>query len=159
MQVSFLLGKLKELDGSATKPNSSDNRTIVVFCTADGEFEAIEANSDIAKTWIRAKDIYRGWWRGQLGFKLGELKVEDVLSDTQLAYLLSCVKTDDVVKFDTKSLTSAFEKLGKHCSLNKRNVHINKFGSDEEWVLVKGLIQEHLLKKGVNVFVYKQKGD
>lgn len=156
MKNPFLLGKLKEIKGSAVRPNSSDNRTIVLFCENNGDFESVPRNLEFEKAWPKAKEIYRSWWRGQLGFKGGEIKITDILSDTQLAHLVTCVKDNDELFFDKKYLEQCFDKLGKHCSINKRNVHINKIGTDSEWQVISNLIEEHLLKSGVNVFVYSE---
>jgi len=152
----FLLGRIKDVKGSAGRPMATDDRTIALFCTSDGDFESVTGNKDVAKIYPRAKELYRGWWRSQKNFKGGELQVDNVLSDTEVAYLLTCVKVEgeDNALFELNSTKSALDKLGRHCSMNKRNLHINKTGTEEEWAVVLPLIEEFIAKRGVNVFVY-----
>ncbi len=154
----FLLGRIKEVKGSCGRPHSTDDRTIALFCTADGEFESVTGNADVAKIYPRAKELYRGWWRSQKNFKGGEFSAEHILSDTEIAHILTCVKVEgeDNALFELNSTKAALDKLGKHCSLNKRNLHINKTGSEEEWAVVLPLIEDLIAKRGVNVFIYSE---
>lgn len=152
----FLLGRIKDVKGTAGRPMATDDRTIALFCTNDGEFESVTGNNEIAKVYPRAKELYRGWWRSQRNFKGGEFQVEHVQSDTEIAHLLTCVKVEgeDGALFELNSTKAALDKLGRHCSLNRRNLHINKTGSEEEWEVIFPLIEEFIAKRGVNVFVY-----
>jgi len=154
----FLLGRIKNVKGSAGRPMATDDRTIALFCTNDGNFESVAGNADVAKIYPKAKELYRGWWRSQRDFKGGGLKVENLLSDTEVAHLLTCVvvEGDDEPAFELNSTTSALEKLGRHCALNKRNLHVNKTGSDEEGETIHKLLEEHVAKRGVHVFVYSE---
>jgi hypothetical protein len=154
----FLLGRIKDVKGNASRPMSTDDRTVALFCTNDGEFESVTGNADIAKVYPKAKDLYRGWWRSQKNFKGGGFQVENVLSDTEVAHLLTCIKLEgnDEPVFELNSTKEALDKLGRHASLNKRNVHINKAGSEGEWEVILPLIEELIVKRGVNVFIYSE---
>lgn len=155
----FLLGRLKTIKGSAARPQASDNRTVAIFCTDTGNFEAVERNDTISKVFPKAKELYRSWWRNQRGFKGGELQTTQVMSDTELVHLISCVEVGDEDEketfFDLNFTKGVFEKLGKHCAMNKTNVHINKCGTPKEWETISEIIADSLLKRGVHVFVYE----
>jgi hypothetical protein len=154
----FLLGSLKKVNGSASKPQSGDNRTVVLFCvdgTGEGIFEIFEKNAEVAKSWEKAKSLYRAWWRSQMNFKKGEVQTTHIQSDTELAHLITCTTLKGKVVFDQEALEKSFKTLAKHCAENKTNVHINKVGSDSEWLAVMKVVEETLLTKGVNVYIYE----
>lgn len=144
----FLVGKLKEINGNACKPQTADRRTIVVFVSMSGESNDIPGNEELFKVWPKVKEEYRKWWRSQNNFKLGSLSIIQIQSDTELALIVA--KKDE---YDVQAIKSAMDKLGKECGLNKNNVHLNL---DEE--LAKDLakiIEESFLRRGVNVYIYK----
>lgn len=155
----FLLGRIKHVKGTAGRPMATDDRTIALFCTNDGEFESVPGNTEASKIYPKTKEHYRGWWRSQKNFKGGEIQVESVLSDTEVALLLTCVKVEEdgkkIAAFELNSTKSAIDKLGKHASLNKRNVHINKVNDEEEWKVIYPLIEDLIVKRGVSVFIYE----
>ena len=154
-QNPFLLGRIKYVKGSASRPQAGDNRTIAIFCTDTGGFEEVERNEELSKTWEKAKTVYRAWWRSQKNFKTGNFQAEQIMSDTEVAHLISCVRVDNETFFEEEATRNALDALGKHCSMNKTNVHINKCGSEKEWEVIEGLIAETLQKRGVHVFVYE----
>jgi hypothetical protein len=150
----FTLGRIKYVKGNAARPMATDNRTVVLFVPTTGKFEFVEGNSAIEKVFPKARDLYRLWWRTQSGFKPGAFQVTQVLSDTELAHLVACVEVDGEVGFEEDALRASIDKLGKHASLNKTNVHINKCGTEEEWDVIQKLLEELVAKRGVNLFLY-----
>ena len=154
-QNPFLLGRIKYVKGSASRPQAGDNRTIAIFCTDTGGFEEVDRNDELSRTWEKAKTLYRGWWRGQKGFKTGGIQTTQIMSDTELAHLVSCVRVDGETFFEKEATEQALDALGKHCAMNKTNVHINKCGSEKEWETIESLVAETLLKRGVHVFIYE----
>jgi hypothetical protein len=156
MNNPFLLGKIKFVKGNAALPVAADYRVILILCPDNGNFEIVPRNERISKSYQKAKDAYRSWWRGQLNFKLGKTNITSILSDTELAHAVVCVEKDGELFFDKKALEQAFEELARYCSTNKRNVHLNKAGNDSEWAAINEIITNTLLKKGVNVWVYEE---
>jgi hypothetical protein len=155
-QNPFTIGRIKYVKGNAARPMATDNRTIVLFVASDGNFEAVEGNTAIAKVYPKAKDLYRAWWRAQTKFKPGEFQATQISSDTELAHLIAW-KTEESGEsgFDDEALRGSLDKLGKHTALNRTNVHINKCGSEEEWAVIAKLVEELIAKRAVNVFIYE----
>lgn len=154
MTNPFLLGKIKYVKGTASLPMASDSRVIAIICPDNGNFELFARNSTISKAWPKAKDLYRSWWRGQMNFKLGKINTSTILSDTELSHLIVATEENGEYVLDENALKTAFEELSKYCNVNKRNVHLNKIGTDEEWKIIEEIITNTLLKKGVNVWIY-----
>jgi hypothetical protein len=151
----FTIGRTKYVKGNAARPISTDNRTIVLFVSTTGDFEKVEGNTAVAKVYPKAKDLYRSWWRSQLKFKPGEFQVNTVQSDTELAHLIAYVEIDGETGFEEAALKGSIDKLGKHASLNRTNVHVNKCGTEEEWEVIAKLLEELVAKRAVNVFIYE----
>jgi hypothetical protein len=148
----FMLGNIKNVEGNASRPVSADNRAIVIFCTDDGTFEAIAGNANIAKVCPKAKELYRGWWRSQNKFKLGEILSDNsISSDTELLHLVTCTNKDNTLEWSLVAVKTALDKVGKYCSINKKNMHVNK---TDNWDVILPLVEETCAKRGVNVFVY-----
>lgn len=155
-QNPFTIGRIKYVKGNAARPVATDNRTIVLFVPTTGKFEFVEGNTAVEKVYPKARELYRGWWRSQNGFKPGAFQVTQILSDTELAQLIACIEADDDVGFEESALRSSIDKLGKHASLNKTNVHINKCGTEDEWAVIQKLLEELVAKRGVNIFLYSE---
>lgn len=156
-QNPFTIGRIKEnVKGNAARPVATDNRTVVLFVPTTGEFEHVKSNTSIEKVYPKAKELYRGWWRSQRDFKPGGFQVNQVLSDTEIAHCIACIEVDGETGFEEEALRSSLDKLGRHASLNRTNVHINKCGSPEEWDVIKKLIEELVARRGVNVFLYDE---
>ena len=136
----FLIGKLNKKEGCASQPQTSDNRTVVIFVGEEGEFNTTKGNENIAKVYPKAKEEYRRWWRSRINFRMGEIQSHQVSSDTEVVFVLA----------NDETLEKAVDKLGRHCSTNKTNVHLN----DDNWDDIKDYVEKYLLTRGVNVNVY-----
>lgn len=150
----FMLGRMREVSGCASRPISSDNRSIVTINNTEGDYDSVEGNVPIAKVYPKAKDEYRRWWRMQQGFKLGEFKSTQVQSDTEIANLVVCISEEDGDVVDEDAVKKVLNKYGQYCAQNKLNVHINRLDDNEIWSLFEESLTEYLVKRGVNVTVY-----
>jgi len=150
-----MLGRIKEVQGCASRPHSSDNRSIITINSISGNYEGVEGNIPIAKVYPKAKEEYRRWWRNKQGFKLGEFQTTQVRSDTEIANVLICITEDDTTDvIEEDAVKTGLDKLGRYLSQNKLNAHINKLPGEEAWATVEAGLKEHLVKRGVNVTVY-----
>ena len=147
----FTLSKIKYVKGNVCTPATSDFRSVVVLVSTDGEFR----NENILTRYPKAKEFYRTWWRQQFNFKLGNFQINTIASDTELSLLLVYTIVEDKIKLDIKALEKAFDDFGKEMSISKRNVHLNKFGTKEEWDTIEKIIIEKLSKRSVPVYIYE----
>lgn len=153
-QNPFTIGRIKNVKGDFSRPVSSDNRTIVLFVPTTGEFDYIKGNSTVDKVYPKAKELYRQWWRSQRDFKPGNIKLNQVRSDTELAHLITCVEENGEVGFTEEALTKTIETLGKKNAVSKKSVHINKCGTEDEWNVIMNLLEKFVARRGVNIFIY-----
>jgi hypothetical protein len=143
----FLTGIIRIKTGDASIPNSSDNRVILFFADTSGDTKDPLALK-LIKRWLKIKDEFRSWWRGQVDFKLGKTLPIIVQTDTIILALL--VLVDNVM--DYNALKDAMISAGRYCSSNKYNVHINK---SYDWSKIEPMLMEYFVKSGVNVTVYE----
>jgi hypothetical protein len=147
MEKKFLLGNMRTMNGSAEIPNSSDNRIILFFADMSGDAKDPLALK-LIKRWEKCKTEFRGWWRGQVDFKLGKTLPVTVQTDTTILELLVLVNN----VMDYTALKDALISAGRYCSANKYNVHINK---NYDWSQIEPMLIEYFVKSGVNVTVYQ----
>lgn len=140
-------GRLKEFKGKLSVPESAGNRFIIVPVSDD---RSCTDGGDVFSRWPNAEATYKIWFNqsfGQMEKWLGQIKTAQVQSDTVVASLL-CKHGEEI---DYEALEKAIDALGKEASNNNGSIHTVKFG---DWKKVEKLIDEKLLKRGLNVNVY-----
>jgi transcriptional regulator of heat shock response len=147
----FMLSKIKYVKGNVATPVTSDYISIMILVSDDGEFR----NQDIESRYPKAKDLYRSWWRQQLGFKLGCYQINRISSTTELSIFIVYTTVDGKVKLDMKALEKTFDDFGREMVINKRNVHLKKFGTKKEWKEIEKIITEKLSKRAIPVYIYE----
>jgi len=149
MEKKFLLGNLKYVkNGDASIPHSADNRVILFLGDISGELETDLAKK-LIKRWDKTRAEFRGWYRGQQNFKLGQILTITVQTDTTLLCLLALNKGE----LDLAALKTAMISAGKFANQNKFNIHINK--DNINWETIEPILYEYFVKLGVNVTVYE----
>lgn len=147
----FLLGNSKTIEGSAVNPVTSDNRVIIIPVRIDGEWDKIEFCTQLGKKWSKTRDEYRMWFRGQHGFRMGEVKTVQIQSDTSVSYM---VVIDNKGKVDKEAFAKAIKKVSEHCYYNKLNVHMQKI-KGMALKNVESTFSESFSKFGINSVIYK----
>lgn len=144
---NFLPGNYKTIVGDSINPHSGDNRVILSFFDLNGKLES-DLPKRLAKKWIKINNDFRGWYRGQLTFKLGNILPIAVQTDTEVICML--VLNESVI--DLAALKDAMIASGRFVLQDKKNVHINK--CEENWPLIESMLNEYFIKSGINVTVY-----
>lgn len=144
---NFSHGKLKYVKGSASEPKSGDNRVIINIVDKSGEWEE-DLSKKISAKWPKVKESYRGWFRGQVKFNLGEIQTVQIQSDT---VVVNCLAKQNG-KVDLVSLTKCLTSLGKEVELTKANLHMDSL--NEDWDKVQEIITKAILSKGLSLNVY-----
>lgn len=153
-------GLLRYVKGDATLPNGSNLRYILQIVNDAGKYGAGFSGA-LAARWPKIETEYRGWWRTRYGkLNLGDIQVIQVLSDLAV---INMVAQHDVVseenptpiKYD--ALQQCLAKAGIEISQYNAAVHMPRIGcglAQGEWEKIEPLIEQELLKRGLNVTVY-----
>ncbi len=139
-------GRLKELKGDLSIPESAGNRFILIPVADDNSTKG----GTVFARWTQAASTYNQWYRmsyGKMGEWLGQIKTAQVQSDTVVAALL-CQKGADI---DYVAFEKCIDSVGKEAANNSGSIHMEKIG---DWDKVKKIVEEKLLKRGLNVNVY-----
>lgn len=145
--TSFTNGKLKYLVGTAAEPKSGDNRVILNIVDKSGEVEETLFKK-IETKWPKVKESYRGWFRGQVKFTLGETQTVQIQSDT---VIINCLAKENN-KVDLAALSKCLTSVGREIELTRSNIHMDKLA--EDWDKVEEIITKTILSKGLSLNVY-----
>lgn len=143
-------GRLKEFSGDLSIPESAGNRFVLVLVS--DEKKDTDGGS-VYSRWGAAEREYKIWYNnsfGKMNEWLGQIKTVQVQSDTTVANLLCKHGT----KIDYEALEKCLDAVGKEAANASGTIHMNKIGTGKNWKKVQGMIEELLLKRGLNVNVY-----
>ena len=153
-------GRLKYRVGDATIPEAAGMRYIIHVCNDKNQWGAGFVIS-VSKRWPKAEQEYRGWYRSQNNFKLGEIQIVTVQSDTAIVNMIAQegVGPDKYgkppIRYD--ALKSCLDKIGEHVSNEGGSIHGPRFGSGlagGNFDLIEPMITDLLIKRGINVTIY-----
>lgn len=148
-QKNFLPGTFKTIKGCASIPNSGDNRIILCFTDLNGELETDFAKI-LTKRWLKFKNSFRNWYRGQTNFKLGNILPIAVQTDTDIICLLVLNNGE----LDLTALNSALLASKQFAITDKKNFHINKV--ENSWSEIEKMLKENFINFGLNISVYEK---
>ena len=155
-------GLLKFVIGDATMPLGSSNRYILQIVNDEGKYGAGFSGA-LARRWPKVEVEYRKWWRERYGkLLLGDIQVIQILSDLVVINMVAqkgIVGPKNPKPIDYSALQNCLEKAGEEISKHTAAVHIPRIGcglSKGNWEEIEPLIENELLKRGINVTVYDQ---
>ncbi|MCK9567864.1 macro domain-containing protein [Candidatus Pacearchaeota archaeon] len=155
-------GLLKFVKGDATNPLGSSNRYIIQIVNDEGKYGAGFSGA-LSKRWPKVETEYRKWWRERFGkLLLGDIQVIQILSDLVVINMVAqkgIVGPNNPKPIDYKALQQCLSKAGDEISQHTAAVHMPRIGAglaQGEWSVIEPLIEQELLKRGINVTVYDQ---
>ncbi len=146
----IIAGRFKSVDGDASLPIAAGHRIIVNLCSTDGEWR--DSSKSLSKRWEKIKQEYTRWYRSQYKFVLGEVSEINVQSDT---CLVNALVYGDSVFPDEKAIEKCADRIGAMAKDYGSSVHINHT-DDDDWEKIETQLVEKIIKRGVNVTVYKK---
>lgn len=147
MLTGIIPGHLKISQGEASLPEGGGHRIVVNLVTDSGQWGDFDFHESLAQRWPQAATEYRRGYYAQRYFKPGMIQEIGVRSDVTIVNLI----LNQEEPFE-ESLKEGVKKVSELALDNKSSVHITK---DHLWNLMEPLIEEHLIKKGLNVTVYQ----
>jgi O-acetyl-ADP-ribose deacetylase (regulator of RNase III) len=158
-------GLLRFVKGDATLPQGSSLRYILQIVNNEGKYGAGFSGA-LSRRWPKAESEYRQWWRERYGkLQLGEIQVVQVLSDLVVINMVAqngIVSKDNPKPINYDALRACLAKAGAEISKFNASVHMPRIGCNlagGSWSEVEPLIEQELLKRGINVTVYDLEGN
>lgn len=155
-------GLLKYTTGDATLPNGSSMRYVLQIVNDAGKYGAGFSGA-LSARWPKVETEYRAWWRSRYGkLNLGDIQIIQILSDLCVINMVAqhdVVSKDNPKPIDYKALQMCLAKAGSEISQYNAGVHIPRIGcglAGGSWDEIEPLIDQELLKRGINVTVYDQ---
>lgn len=155
-------GLLKFVKGDATLPLGSSNRYILQIVNDEGKYGA-GFSGVLARRWPKVELEYRRWWRERYGkLVLGDIQVIQILSDLVVINMVAqkgIVGPKNPKPIDYSALQVCLSKAGEEISKYNAGIHMPRIGtrlSQGNWEEIEPLIEQELLKRGINVIVYDQ---
>jgi hypothetical protein len=146
---NFSQAILKFTQAPISQPQVADNAVIALPCRLDGDFKASISNTLVATRFPTAEEQFRLWWRSQLNFKLGEIKVVTLNPSIHCAFLI------DHPADNLAPLQSCLKKLSDHAQINKLSVHIKKPSDIDKYNSLLPIINQLFINKNINVWFYE----
>lgn len=153
-------GLIKYTKGDATLPQGSNLRYILQVVNDEGKYGAGFSGA-LASRWPKVETEYRSWWRERYGkLVLGDIQVIQVLSDLVVINMVAqkgIVSKDNPKPIDYDALRTCLSKAGAEISEYNGAVHIPRIGcglAGGTWDKVEPIVEQELLKRGLNVTVY-----
>lgn len=152
-------GKLKYVTGDATIPITGNNNFIIHVQNDVGAWGAGFSGA-VGKRWPAAENAYRLWYRQKNNFKLGEIQVVNVQSNISVINMIAqkgLRSVDNPKPIDYDALRTCLDKVGELVSDDKGSIHAPRFGAGlagGDWEVIEEMIQELLIKRGINVTIY-----
>ena len=153
-------GLLKFVTGDATLPLGSNNRYILQIVNDEGKYGAGFSGA-LARRWPKVEIEYRKWWRERYGkLLLGDIQVIQILSDLVVINMVAqkgIVGPKNPKPIDYNALQKCLDKAGDEASQHNSSIHMPRIGTglaQGDWGVIEPLIEQELLKRGLNVTVY-----
>ena len=153
-------GLLKFVKGDATIPLGSNNRYVLQIVNDEGKYGAGFSGA-LARRWPKVEIEYRKWWRERYGkLLLGDIQVIQILSDLVVINMVAqkgIVGPKNPKPIDYSALQKCLDKAGDEASQHSSSIHMPRIGTglaQGDWSLIEPLIEQELLKRGLNVTVY-----
>jgi O-acetyl-ADP-ribose deacetylase (regulator of RNase III) len=149
------------ITGDATQPVGDGTKIIVHVCNDIGGWGRGFVVA-LSKRWPEPEQRYRAWSRGEeeKPFALGEVQLVQVTNDVWIANLIGqrdirTVKSVPPVRYD--AIRKGLLQVAKEARRLNASVHMPRIGcglAGGKWDEVGKIIDDELVKNGINVTVY-----
>lgn len=148
--------EIKYIYGDATEPVGEGNRMIAHICNDIGAWGAGFVLA-ISKKWKEPEEHYRKYCKKRLG-SIDALKVEDSLYVVNMIAQSGIRSSTNTCPISYRHLRTCLENLFYYALGTCSSVHMPMIGTGlagGDWNIIEPIIQEELVSKGIQVYVYK----
>ena len=149
------------LKGDATVPQAKGTKIIVHICNNIGGWGKGFVLA-ISKRWSEPEKSYREWHRNRAknDFELGSIQVIQVADYIYVGNMIAQqgIKTgSNGVPIGYEAVRECLEKIAKEAQLLSASIHMPRIGcglAGGKWEKIEPIIQETLIQKELDVYVY-----
>lgn len=152
--------QIKYIKGDATAPLLQGNKIIVHVCNDIGGWGKGFVMALSAK-WRQPEESYRSWFQSKENFKLGEMQLVQVETDTWVANMIGQhnIRPDKdgnpPVRYE--AIGEALRKVAVAALAMNASVHMPRIGcglAGGKWEVMEAIVVETLIEKNIKVIVY-----
>jgi len=154
-----MVNKINYLKGDATAPSAEGIKIIAHICNDIGGWGRGFVLA-ISKRWKEPEEQYRQWYRGKEDFRLGEVRLVQVESHLYVANMIAqrdVISGSEGPPIRYEAVGACLHTLAGQAIEMNASVHMPRIGcglAGGTWDKIEPLINDTLIKKGVDVFVY-----
>jgi O-acetyl-ADP-ribose deacetylase (regulator of RNase III) len=147
---------LRYVKGDATYPVGTGPKIIAHICNSAGAWGG-GFTASISKRWVKPKLVYRAMKHR----KLGSIEIIEVENNICVINMIGQVfhhKQGPPIRYN--ALCIALAEVANQSKLKHATVHMPRIGTGlagGRWELVEPMIQQELVEKGIEVYVYDWK--
>ncbi|WP_034867788.1 macro domain-containing protein [Clostridium lundense] len=151
--------EINYIKGDATNPQAEGKKIIVHVCNDIGGWGKGFVLA-LSKRWLKPEQEYRNWYKSGNDFKLGEVQFVEVDSDIIVANMIGqrgIKGTKSVPPIRYEAIDKCLKKVGDKANEIHASVHMPRIGcglAGGEWRLIEPLINQNLIHRNIDVFVY-----
>lgn len=154
------IGLLKFVQGDATIPQGSSNIYLVQIVNNEGKYGAGFSGA-LSRRYPKVEFEYRQWWRQKYGkLTLGDIQFVQIHSTLIVVNMVAqngIVGPKNPKPINYEALKLCLGKVGDEVSKFNASVHMPRIGAglaQGNWEEIETIIEQELLKRGINVVVY-----
>lgn len=153
------MAQIRYIVGDATAPIGDGNKLIIHICNNRGGFGKGFALA-LAEKWPEAKHSYKAWHNFDRGnFQLGEARYHFMERYIWVVHMIAqegySSPGKPAIRYD--ALRKCLRRVAGFASVLGASIHCPRIGAGlagGDWVVIEKMIQEELVDKGFDVFVY-----
>jgi O-acetyl-ADP-ribose deacetylase (regulator of RNase III) len=155
------MARIQILQGDATSPQAKGHKVIAHVCNDVGGWGRGFVLA-VSRRWPQPEAEYRRWYRERSSndFALGAVQFVDVGSYIWIANMVGQRGTKTGSKGPPvryEAIAECLVKVAELATLHRASVHMPRIGcglAGWKWERIEPLIDEHLVRSGVDVYVY-----
>ncbi len=156
---NIAMGKIHYIKGDATRPIGEGNKIIAHICNDIGGWGAGFVLA-ISKRWKEPERKYREWFHSGGNFSLGRIQivqVEDTVSVANMIAQTGISPSRGVPPVRYDAVRTCLDNLAKTAAEMNAQIHMPRIGcglAGGSWDKIEPIIQETLITRNIDVFVY-----
>lgn len=153
------IGTIHFIKGDATRPIGEGEKILVHICNDVGGWGKGFVLA-LSKRWHEPEAAYKNWYRSQVDFRLGNVQFVQVENKIIVANIIGqhhIVWKNDIPPIRYQAVKEGLDKVAKKALKINASIHMPRIGcglAGGRWDKIEKIINETLVNKGLDVWVY-----